>query len=172
MVSSPDQESSQQTAVIVFNLSCNKEHRFEGWFASSEAFEHQQAQGLLTCPSCGSADVHKLPAAPYVQTSGRRENSRDTPASSPSTTPAETKTPLPTASSPQAMLSSLMEALQTYVAQSEDVGERFPEEARLIHAGEVEARAIKGVASLDEMAALLEEGIQVLPVPPAKEDMH
>jgi hypothetical protein len=141
--------------VIVLNLTCAQDHRFEGWFASHEAFEEQLAASMVACPVCGAHEVRKLPSAPHVQRVRAMEQYAG---------------PKPAEQIPE--LAQLMEQLRAAADASEDVGERFPEEARRIHRGDSEERAIKGQASADEMKSLLEEGISVLPVPPAKEDMH
>ena len=139
--------------MIVIDLSCEHAHRFEAWFASSEAFEAQRSAGLVTCPQCDSHDVRRLPSAPYVQTS-----SHSAPA-----------LPRP---DPQAIAARLIEALRSAASQSEDVGERFAEEARRIHHGDAEERAIRGKASSTDVLELIDEGIPILPVPPDKDDLH
>ena len=139
--------------MIVLDLSCEHAHRFEAWFASSEAFETQLAAGLVSCPHCSSRQVRRLPSAPYVQTS-----SHSAPA-----------LPKP---DPQAIAARLVEALRAAASQSEDVGERFAEEARRIHHGDAEERAIRGKASSADMLELIDEGIPILPVPPDKDDLH
>lgn len=147
--------------MIVFNLGCDKDHRFEGWFASAEAFEGQRARGLVSCPVCGSAAVERLPSAPYVVT---RQQTR--PAGTPDTAvaaaPAAPMTP---------EAATVMALLRRLARESEDVGERFPEEARRIHYGDAEARSIRGQAGRDDLEELLEEGIMVLPVPD-EDDLH
>ena len=159
--------------MIVLDLSCANEHRFEGWFASSAAFEAQRARGLVTCPVCNTAAVRRLPSAPYVQT-----RSAQTPASSgaqassapalPTRAPATPVSGLPS----PAAVAELLGTLRRMAKSAEDVGERLPEEARRIHYGEAEARDIRGAASRDEVEELLEEGIVVLPVPPQDDDLH
>lgn len=139
--------------MIVLDLCCDREHRFEAWFASSEGFETQRAAGLVGCPHCGSSNVRRLPSAPYVQTSSH-------------------SAPAAASPDPQAIAARLIEALRSAAASSEDVGERFAEEARRIHYGDSEERAIRGKAGRDEMIDLIEEGIPILPVPPDKDDMH
>lgn len=150
--------AKQDIAVIVVDLVCEQEHRFEGWFASSEALDQQRESGLLTCPVCGSHKVSRLPSAPHVAA----RSSDDAP-----DMPANTQQP-----DVAGLAAQLIRALQSQAAQSEDVGERFPEEARRIHHGDAEERAIRGQASLREVMELWEEGVSVLPVPPAKEDLH
>lgn len=139
--------------MIVLDLSCDGGHRFEAWFASSDAFENQLTRGLVTCPHCGTHQIKRLPSAPYVQTSSHARP----PAAEPD---------------PQAIAAKLIEALRAAARQSEDVGERFVEEARRIHHGDAEERAIRGQAKPTDMIELLEEGIPILPVPPDKGDLH
>jgi hypothetical protein len=139
--------------MIVLDLRCPQDHRFEGWFGSTEAFEEQCARGLVSCPSCGSSDVERLPSAPYVQT-------RQAPTKSPAASPV-----------PAGAKALAIAALRRLSREAEDVGDRFPEEARRMHYGHSEARSIRGDASRDEVGELLDEGIMVLPVPP-DEDLH
>jgi hypothetical protein len=161
--------------MIVLDLCCANEHRFEGWFASSAAFEAQRAQGLVTCPVCNTTEVRRLPSAPYVQT-----RSVQTPAPSGSQASA---VPVASARAPAAPVTStgmpsatavaeLLGTLRRMAKSAEDVGERLPEEARRIHYGEAEARDIRGAASHDEVEELLEEGIMLVPVPPLDDDLH
>lgn len=143
----------------VLDLACAHGHRFEGWFASEEDFRDQSARGLLECPVCGDQAIEKQLSAPYVQT--RRTESPEGPR--PTVTQvasAEGSAPL----SPEQQ-ARVLRALRAWVQDSEDVGERFAVEARAIHRGEAEARSIRGVATPDEAAALLEEGVPVLPLP-------
>ena len=142
--------------MIVLNLVCRHEHRFEGWFASAEAFDDQQRRGLLSCPFCDSGEVSRLPSGPRVMSSPRDAagEAQDT-------------------ESLTAVQEQLRDALKAYVRDSENVGPHFPEEARKIHYKEVPARNIRGVASLREARDLLEEGIVVLPLPvPPSEETH
>jgi len=141
--------------VIVVDLICPAEHRFEGWFASQEAFEQQNAAGMVSCPNCGATHIRRLPSAPHLARA-------TTPAPAPKAEPA----------APPVAIAKLIEAIREHAAKSEDVGNRFPEEARRIHYGDAEERAIRGQASPQEALDLLEEGISVLPVPQPKEDLH
>jgi hypothetical protein len=130
----------------VLNLCCADGHRFEGWFGSDEEFESQCARGLVSCPACGDVGIAKLPSAPRLNVSGLREDGG--------------------AADPSSRLQAAwMKAVQHMVASSEDVGERFPEEARRIHYGESEARNIRGQASREDAEALREEGIEVVSLP-------
>ena len=140
--------------MIVLNLVCQHEHRFEGWFASAEAFEDQRKRGLLTCPVCNDGEVSRLPSGPRVITSA----------------PAKESEERETAAAVQAQL---REAIQAYVRSSENVGQRFPEEVRKIHYKEVPARNIRGVATIEETRELQEEGIVVVPfIAPPSEETH
>lgn len=136
----------------VLDLRCTQGHRFEGWFASDADEAAQRERGLLACPMCGDAEVQRLPSAPRLNLSSVR--------------PAETTHALPAPDDPQA---KWLRAMRKVMANTEDVGERFPEEARRIHYGEVPARGIRGQASPSEAESLAEEGIEVmaLPVPAA-----
>jgi hypothetical protein len=132
----------------VFDLRCAQGHGFEGWFGSEEDFQSQLARGLVACPLCGDAHVDKLPSAPRLNL-GASE-----------TVPAVP--PKPQADSPEALW---MRAVRHVLAHTEDVGERFAEEARRIHYGESPTRGIRGRASREDAEALLDEGIEVLALP-------
>jgi hypothetical protein len=140
--------------LIVLDLECERGHGFEGWFASSAAFEEQLVHGRLSCPSCGVLRVLRRPSAPYVQT-------RPATAPSPASSPAAV----------EALTEQILAHLRNSARGLEDVGERFAEEARRIHHGDAESRGIKGRASGGELRDLLEEGISVLPIPP-NEEVH
>jgi hypothetical protein len=153
--------------VIVLNLSCNREHLFEGWFASSDAFEDQRRNGRLSCPVCGSSEISRRPSAPYVNTGAVAPAQA---AGSPSSAPGADLANPDMASAP-AVLAAARALLRRLGKESEDVGERFAEEARRIHYGESEARNIKGHATRDDVGDLIDEGIMVLPLP-ADENLH
>jgi hypothetical protein len=140
--------------VIVLNILCTSGHRFEGWFASSNAFREQCERQLVLCPHCQTAAVSLLPSAPHV-----RRSAADTPVE-------QGVAPVV----PPALAAQLYQTLVLAAKQAENVGERFPEEARRIHYDEAPARSIRGVASADETLELLEEGILVLPAPVPHED--
>jgi hypothetical protein len=142
--------------MIVFDLICQPAgHRFEGWFASSDAFADQRQRGLVDCPHCGTTAVDKAPMAPAVPKKG---NQLVTPAK-----PA----PVATGLLPEAV--AVMETLARMQAealkQSRWVGEDFVEQSRAIHYGEREAEPIHGKATLEEAKELLEEGVAVMPLP-------
>ena len=137
----------------VLNLHCGQGHVFEGWFAGEDDFQAQLGQGLLECPMCGTHEVRKALSAPRLNLGARA------PASPPSSEAAP-------ASAPGAALQAAwLSAARRIMAESEDVGARFAEEARRMHYGEASQRAIRGQASLEETAQLLDEGIAVVPLP-------
>lgn len=134
----------------VLNLRCANGHGFEGWFVSEEDFLGQNGRGLIECPMCSDRVVTRLPSAPRLNLSGAREPEASRPAAEPA------------AADLQAMW---MQAVREILRQTEDVGERFAEEARRIHFGEAQERGIRGVASAEERQALHEEGIEVMALP-------
>jgi hypothetical protein len=138
----------------VLDLRCANGHGFEGWFGSEDDFLDQNGRGLVECPMCADRVVSRLPSAPRLNLSGARE---------PAAPPAKAE---PAAADLQALW---MQVVRHAIENTDDVGERFAEEARRIHYGEVDARGIRGVASMQEREALHEEGIEVmsLPIPPA-----
>ncbi|MCD2175735.1 DUF1178 family protein [Rhizobium sp. C4] len=144
--------------MIKYSLKCEAEHAFEGWFSSGSDFDAQQARGLVTCPVCGSASVSKALMAPAVTTAQAGEN--DVPMA------------MAAAGANPEMLAKLREIVTHIRANSEDVGARFPEEARKIHYGEAPARGIIGEAKQEEIGALLEEGIEIAPLPVLPEDTN
>ena len=140
--------------MIVYDLLCENAHRFEGWFASPEAFSHQHDAGQLACPMCGSSSVQKQPSAPYVHTGGGNDNGQAVMAN------------------PELLESMRKKFVEFVLQHTEDVGGRFAEEARAIHYKEAPDRAIRGQASEQDTKALQEEGIEVftLPVPVLPKD--
>jgi len=145
--------------MIRYALCCEREHGFEGWFASSADFDIQNGRKLVACPVCGTTEIRKELMAPSVATSRKRvaRSERD-PATLVAIPPAELD------DGKREMLRQLRQFRDKILADSENVGPRFSEEARRIHYGEAEQRGIHGQASLDEAAELLEEGIAILPI--------
>jgi hypothetical protein len=140
--------------MIVYELICADEHRFEGWFASADAFERQRDSGLVACPVCSSAAVEKLPSARI------RRGSQPAPEERPPAAPARKQ-----ASVAKGSTMTLASFVDHVLQNTEDVGPRFPDEARKIHYEEARRRGIRGIASRDEAEALEEEGIAVFPLP-------
>lgn len=142
--------------MIVLNLSCAKQHRFEGWFASGAEFERQLAAAGVACPICGDKEIARLPSNPHVM--------------KPTTRPerAAVGKAAGDAADGSDGLRSMLSLMQRVLGESEDVGEAFPEEARRIHYQEAPARSIRGLATRADAAELIDEGIQVvtLSLPP------
>ena len=153
----------------VLNLQCTHQHDFEGWFGSEDDFQSQLARGLVECPLCGDRQITKQLSAPRLNLStsrGEREvaaakaDVSAQPASS-ATAPAQDITSL----SPAQLQAAWLQAVQHVMANTEDVGSRFAEEARKMHYGESEERGIRGQATPEQTRDLLEEGISVMPLP-------
>jgi hypothetical protein len=140
----------------VLDLRCANGHGFEGWFASDDDFMDQNGRGLVECPLCSDRVVVRMPSAPRLNLSGARE---------PVASVAAPQAP----AAPADLQALYMQAVRHVLANTEDVGHRFAEEARRIHYGEVDARGIRGEATPDEAEALREEGIEFasLPLPKA-----
>lgn len=141
--------------MIRYRLRCALAHEFEAWFASSDSFEVQAGDRNICCPQCGSHDVGKAIMAPNV---ANRDRIEPDPPQGPDGHPPAVEV--------------LREVHRTLLAGVEDVGARFPEEARKIHYGEVEARGIRGTASNEDVRSLLDEGIAVIAVPFLPEDAN
>ena len=133
--------------MIIFDLRCEPQgHVFEAWFGSSEDYEEQAARGLVACPICGSAEVEKAPMAPSVGAKGNQNSG-------------------PPPEAVKAIMSEMAAAQKKLLEKSEHVGDRFPDEARAIHLGETEARAIHGRASPADADSLRDEGVPIAPLP-------
>ncbi|MDO9414231.1 MAG: DUF1178 family protein [Pseudolabrys sp.] len=151
--------------MIRYTLNCNKGHSFESWFADSGAYDKQVKRGLVSCPMCGSVKVEKAIMAPRLSsTAKKRKASVDAPAPAADSTPNNQPVAM---MSPQEMefRSKLKELREHITKNADDVGQKFPEEARKMHYGETEHRSIYGVASPDDAKALAEEGIEFHPIP-------
>lgn len=134
----------------VLNLRCAHDHRFEGWFASDHDFADQGERGLVTCPVCDDKAIIRLPSAPRLNVSTQR---------------GETAAPSGDEIARAREQGRWLRAVREVISQTEDVGERFPEEARRIHYGEAKERGIRGQASAKDADALRDEGIEVMPLP-------
>jgi hypothetical protein len=142
--------------VIRYSLSCENTHEFEGWFSGSADFDSQVERGFLSCPVCGSHKVFKALMAPSVSTARKQE---------------AIQTLAMDAAQKQAF-AKIKETLASIRANAEDVGDKFPEEARKIHYGEADQRGIIGQASLQDVKGLLEEGIDIAPLPVLPDDVN
>lgn len=139
--------------MIQYSLHCSQGHRFDAWFKSAAAYDEQQARGIVTCAQCGDSHVEKAPMAPNV---ARTDSER---------------VPLSAAHPDAAKIREMLRLYRKKVMSEADyVGDRFAEEARKIHFEEVEARGIYGEASRNEVASLVEDGIDFLPLPDVGED--
>ena len=134
----------------VLNLRCTHDHRFEGWFGSDDDFKAQGERGLVACPICDDKTISRLPSAPRLNVSKQRGEA-----------PAPSAGELAQARAQGQWL----RAMRDVISKTEDVGDRFPEEARRIHYGEAKERGIRGHASSEDANALREEGIEVVSLP-------
>ncbi len=159
----------------VLNLQCAHQHDFEGWFASEDDYLSQLNRGLVSCPMCGDARVEKKLSAPRLNLrTGRRGDDATATAATGGGgggTAGTAAMAMSNASSPDAgtelaaLQARMLQAMREVLANTEDVGERFADEVRAMHHGEREHRHIRGQASAREALELLEEGIDVLPLP-------
>jgi hypothetical protein len=148
----------------VLDLRCGAGHTFEGWFASEDDYGSQRERGLVDCPVCGNAEVLRLPSAPRLNLSGARAPD-----------PAPTHASEPAGAPPPALVTQMalhgsaaqrfVEAVAELLKNTQDVGSRFAEEARRIHYGESDAKAIRGQTTPQEREALADEGIEVFTLP-------
>jgi hypothetical protein len=140
--------------VITYSLACANQHKFDAWFRSAEAFDDQHAKGIVTCPVCGSPKVDKALMAPAL-----RMNSD--------------KISVSTGHPMQSEIREFLRAMRKKVTSEADyVGDKFAEEARKIHFKEADARGIYGEATRDEVAELLDEGVDFLPLPQLPEEAN
>ena len=141
--------------MISYSLVCDNSHKFDAWFRSAEAFDEQHNRGIVTCPMCNSAKVEKALMAPAVN----RMNSD--------------KVSLSTGHPMQAEIREMLRTMRRKVTSEADyVGDRFAEEARKIHFKEAEARGIYGEATRDEVAELIDDGVDFLPLPHIPEEAN
>ncbi|SEN77958.1 DUF1178 family protein [Bradyrhizobium sp. OK095] len=160
--------------MIRYALHCDRNHEFESWFQSSSAYDSQVKRKLVTCPICGSAKVDKAIMAPRIV--GKKGRGRAAPPPEPAAAPAPEVTP----SGPTSLLMAQERELRTklkelrdhIVKNADNVGEKFANEARAMHYGDKEHRPIYGEASPDEAKSLIDEGIEVSPLPTLPEDRN
>ena len=160
----------------VLDLQCGQQHSFEGWFGSEEDFQSQLARGIVECPVCADKTILKMPSAPRLNFGAHREPTVQaplpddaTPPGPPEAQPGSSLTPV--AKTAEMAIPSLeqqaafLKALRHVIAHSEDVGERFADQARAMHYGDAEPRSIRGQATPREASELIEEGIDVMALP-------
>lgn len=143
----------------VFNLCCEHDHHFEGWFGSSEDYDRQQTDGLIQCPLCGTGTVKRTPSAPRLNLNASKGASSEERSANIDNRQMVAQ---PTSMQMQKLWAQMAKLVQT---STEDVGERFAEEARRIHYNEAPERGIRGVATPEEAADLADEGIEVMAFP-------
>ena len=149
--------------MIRYSLRCERGHAFESWFQSSSAYEAQEKRKLVNCPVCGSPKVERAIMAPRIVSKKGRESAVPAPAAATDVT-TPTSTPLLMAQERE-LRAKLKELRDHIVKNADNVGERFPNEARKMHYGDIEHRPIYGEASPDEARSLIEEGVEVTPLP-------
>ncbi|MBI3156175.1 MAG: DUF1178 family protein [Burkholderiales bacterium] len=153
----------------VLNLRCANGHGFEGWFASEDDFLDQNGRAVVECPLCADRVITRMPSAPRLNLSGARapQPAQASPSPAPQPVAAQPGPSQPGAQPPAGadLQVAWLAAARRLVETTEDVGARFPEEARRIHYGESEPRGIRGQATPEEREALREEGIEVVAMP-------
>ena len=153
----------------VLDLHCTHRHSFEGWFGSEDEFQSQLARGLVECPMCGDTAIIKMLSAPRLNLGAappaKTEHAEQGQGAAKGAGTAQPARDLVHAQADPQVQAAWLKAVQHVMANTEDVGEQFAEEARRIHYGESEERNIRGQASREETEALLEEGISVMPLP-------
>jgi hypothetical protein len=158
--------------MIRYNLRCERGHAFESWFQSSQAYETQEKRKLVNCPSCGSAKVERAIMAPQIVSKKSRDRAAPAPAAADATTSASpASTPLMMAQERE-LRAKLKELRDHIVKNADNVGERFPNEARKMHYGDIEHRPIYGEASPEEARSLIDEGVEVSPLPVLPDDRN
>jgi hypothetical protein len=156
--------------MIRYNLRCERDHAFESWFQSSSAYETQEKRKLVNCPVCGSAKVERAIMAPQIVS----KKGRDVPVQAPvATTEVTTSASTPLMMAQERELRAKLKELRDHIVKNADnVGESFPNEARKMHYGDIEHRPIYGEASPEEARSLIEEGVEVSPLPVLPDDRN
>jgi len=149
-------------ALKVYDLQCEHGHVFEGWFGSDDNYESQRERGLLTCPVCDSREVSKKLSAPRLNVSHIRAVQEGE--------QGQASVAAPSAAQMARLQAEVMRHIRRMVRNTENVGDRFAQEARRMHEGEIEERAIRGTATAQEREELVSEGIAVMPIPDFLDD--
>jgi hypothetical protein len=160
--------------MIRYNLRCEKGHSFESWFQSSSAYESQEKRRLVSCPACGSVKVERAIMAPQIVSKKGRDKapaSVETADVAATQTPSQESTPLLMAQELE-LRAKIKELRDHIVKNADNVGERFPNEARKMHYGDIEHRPIYGEASPEEARSLIDEGVEVSPLPVLPDDRN
>jgi hypothetical protein len=149
----------------VLDLKCSHDHRFEGWFASTDEFESQLLRKLVACPVCSTTEVSRMPSAPRLNLSANRSSGGFDQGEKEAAGSNAPQAAQPPHRADQALQARALQAMREFLAKTENVGDRFAEEARRMHYDEAPARNIRGVATPEDAHALMEEGIEVMPLP-------
>jgi hypothetical protein len=157
--------------MIRYNLRCDRGHAFESWFQSSSAYESQEKRKLVSCPACGSVKVERAIMAPQIVSKKRKDSAAPLPAAAPTEVTAPASTPLMMAQERE-LRAKLKELRDHIVKNADNVGERFPNEARKMHYGDIEHRPIYGEASPEDARSLIDEGVEVSPLPVLPDDRN
>ena len=152
--------------MIKYALVCDKGHDFESWFADSAGYDKQAKRNLIACPHCGSAKVEKAIMAPRLSAAAKKGRAAAAPVEPTPAAPADAPAPVAMISPAEQEIRAKLKELRAHLTKNaDDVGQKFPEEARKMHYGEIEHRSIYGVASPEEAKDLAEEGIDFHPLP-------
>lgn len=156
-------------AIKVFDLSCEHDHLFEGWFSSQESYDEQINKGQIRCPVCSSDQITKRVSAPHLNIGNLRSGAKEKRRSN---VDEQTQTAVAAPSNKQMvqLQAEVMRHVRKIVNRAEDVGDQFADEARRMHTGEVEERPIRGTASIQECRELAEDGIAIMPIPEILDD--
>jgi hypothetical protein len=161
--------------MIRYALRCERDHTFESWFQSSSAYDSQVKRGLVSCPACGSTKVEKAIMAPRIVSKKGRDSTPALPEPAATSEPAEVIAPGPTPllmAQERELRAKLKELRDHIVKNADNVGAQFPTEARKMHYGDIEHRPIYGEASPQEARELVDEGIEVAPLPILPDDRN
>ncbi len=150
----------------VFDLECEHGHVFEGWFSSRESYDEQISRGLLCCPVCNSHEVKRKLSAPRINV-GAQESST---ASDTAPVPPPLPSTMPTEEQMRVIQGQLLQELRSVIRKSDNVGTQFAQEARRMHEGDIEPRAIRGQATAQEYQELADDGIIAMPIPDFLDD--
>lgn len=142
--------------MIILDLACDQDHPFEGWFQSLSAYQSQHDDGMINCPNCGSAEIHRVPSAVHLSKNAE--------------TPPREKEGGQAHSNPGEIQAAFQQLMSAILSNSEDVGKDFADEARRIHYLEAPERAIRGEATVSDYESLREEGIDVMLIPSLKKE--
>lgn len=149
--------------MIVYDLTCDQDHEFESWFKNSSAYDSLRKSRKVSCPICSSTKIRKAPMAPRISKSGVKELAVPEVPAAPSSAPDGRNDDMESAM--KKAVEAIKELQETVEKTFDNVGDKFPEEARKIHYGEADARGIYGEATAEEAKELVEEGVEIAAVP-------